>query len=240
MKINNKKFIFIFLINIFVSLIVLLYPPHWIIELISNVFPGSIYFIDTTAPLIALTIDDGPDEINTPQILDVLSKHDAKATFFLVSSRLKGNEKIIKRMVGEGHELGNHLSHHDVSSISLQQDEFVSQLLETDSILSRFGEVKWFRPGSGWYNRKMISTIQKYNYKCALGSVYPFDPFIHWEWFLVNYILLNAKSGSIIILHDGPTKGNRTARVLDKVLPQLNKKGFRVVTLSQLSIENSQ
>jgi peptidoglycan/xylan/chitin deacetylase (PgdA/CDA1 family) len=239
MRFLTKRFHLI-LLTIVPALIILLYPPYWILGLISEVFPGAIYFIDTKRPLVALTIDDGPNQKNTPRILDVLSKHEARATFFLVSSRINGNEKVLRRMVREGHELGNHLSRHNVASISLDNDEFISQFLKTDSILSEFAEVKWFRPGSGWYNQMMIKTIKEYNYRCALGSVYPFDPFIHWEWFLVNYIVLNSKPGAIIILHDGPQKGERTGRVLEKVLPQLNEKGFQVVTLSQLCDENSQ
>lgn len=94
--------------------------------------------------------------------------------------------------------------------------------------------MRWFRPGSGKYDERMLATLQKYGYTCALGSVYPFDPQIPWSWFSTRFILGSAQAGSIIILHDWGAKGRRTAKTLSKVLPALRERGFRIVTLSEL------
>lgn len=184
--------------------------------------------------MVALTIDDGPDPTTTPAILDVLSRFNAKATFFLVTNRIKQNEELVDRIVEEGHEIGNHLTSHDQASICLPAQEFQREFKRADSILSRYGKIRWFRPGSGWYNQRMISTIRKDGYNCALGSVYPFDPIIPWSWFHVKHILFNVKPGSIIILHDGGAKGRRAINTFRELLPVLNRRGFRVVTLSVL------
>jgi len=80
----------------------------------------------------------------------------------------------------------------------------------------------------------MLSIVHKHGYKCALGSVYPLDPQIPFSWITTRYVLWKVKPGSIIVLHDVGKRGERTAVSLGKILPELNRRGFRVVTLSEL------
>lgn len=154
---------------------VLAFQPAWIVSILAKHSPEVLYLVDTQEPVVALTIDDGPDPIGTPRILDVLKQYDAHATFFLITSRIPGNEEIVVHAVEEGHELANHLTA-DGRSILLSPSEFEQRLLGAHNLLSRFSEVRWFRPGSGWYNDAMLSTLRKHGYRCVLGSVYPFDP----------------------------------------------------------------
>jgi len=93
---------------------------------------------------------------------------------------------------------------------------------------------RWFRPGAGWYDARMLATLEQHGYRCALGSVYPFDPHIRWSWFSSRFILSNVQAGSIVILHDWGSKGRRTVKTLAKVLPAVRKRGLRVVTLTEL------
>lgn len=207
--------------------------PYWAVALLARRSPDVVYFVGTEEPVVALTIDDGPDPAATPKILDVLGRHDAHATFFLLASRVPGNEELVRRTVEEGHEIANHLVA-DEPSILLGDSEFERQLLEADSVLSDFAEVRWFRPGSGWYNDEMLSTLRRHGYQCALGSVYPFDPQVPSSWFATRYVLWNVRPGSIIVLHDYGARGDRTAKALTTILPELNRRGWRVVTLSEL------
>ncbi len=195
--------------------------------------PKVIYFVETESPVVALTIDDGPDGAATPKILDTLKRHDSHATFFLITEHMAGNEGIVRRMVEEGHELANHLTT-DEPSILLAPSDFEAQLQDADDALTEFSDVRWFRPGSGWYNDRMLSILDKHGYQCALGSIHPFDPQIPFPWFATHYILSNVRPGSIIILHDYEKRGERTATTLAAILPELNERGFRVVTLSEL------
>jgi len=195
--------------------------------------PEVLYHVETKERAVALTIDDGPDPVTTAKILGVLKENHARATFFIITGRIPGNEKLLKRMVGEGHELGNHLTR-DEPSVRLAPEEFEHELLESHRVLSGFATIRWFRPGSGKYNKPMLATLEKHGYRCALGSVYPFDPYIPWSWFSRRFILHHARPGSIIVLHDVGGRGERTAKTLSKVLPELERRGFRVVTLTEL------
>ncbi len=222
------------LILIFLLVGVLIFlEPEWVVARLRKRSPSVLYSIDTKEPVVALTIDDGPDPVQTPKILDILEQYNAHATFFLISSRLPGNEEIVQRMLDEGHEIANHLVY-DEPSIRLASDEFERQLLEADQVLSQFGETIWFRPGSGWYNNGMLDIVQEHGYQCALGSVYPFDPQIGSSWFIKKYVLWKASPGEIVVLHDYGARGRRTAEALASILPELMEKGYKVVNLTEL------
>ena len=213
-------------------------PPGWLFDALPALFPGCLYRVQTSAPGIALTIDDGPDAETTPLILAELERHRAHATFFLISSRVAGQEDLVRDLVRAGHEIGNHLTR-DIPTIRLGTEQFEADLLAAHHILARFGPVGWVRPGSGWYSRAMLETMRRHGYRCALGSVYPFDAAIPSDWWARSFILRNGGPGSIVILHDGGDRGRRTARVLGRVLPELAGRGFRVVTLSELASDQT-
>lgn len=214
-------------------LVVLFFQPRWLLGIATFMVPGVVYFAKTDKQLIALTIDDGPDVITTPKILNVLQRYGAHATFFVISNRVKDNEALIKKMVSDGHELGNHLTE-DKPSIHLSPQEFESEILEAHTILSKWGELRWLRPASGWHNTAMVKIARTHSYQVVLGSIFPFDTHIASTQFSSNYILFKASPGSIIVLHDNDLRGERTASTLEEVLPELSRKGYRIVTLSQL------
>jgi peptidoglycan/xylan/chitin deacetylase (PgdA/CDA1 family) len=196
-------------------------------------FPGCLYRVSTQAPLVALTIDDGPDPRTTPLILAELLRHDARATFFLIAEHVEGQEVLVRRLVAEGHELGNHFTK-DRPSIRLSTRAFEADLLQAHEVLAAYGPVKWARPGSGWYSRAMLEVMGRHGYSCALGSVYPLDAVIPSVFLASRFVLRHARRGEVVILHDGRARGARTARVLRVVLPELRRRGYRIVTLSQL------
>ena len=216
-----------------VTIALLFFQPRWLLSIVSAIAPGVVYFQDTDDRVVALTIDDGPDAIATPKILEVLARHQARATFFLISSRISGNESLVMRTMREGHELGNHLTE-DEPSIDLSPADFEANLLEAEAVLSNFATPSWLRPASGWYDKEMIATAEKHNYRVALGSVFPYDTNIPSTQFAARHILTNVRPGDIIVLHDGGDRGDRTASVLEIVLPELQRQGYRIVTLSEL------
>jgi peptidoglycan/xylan/chitin deacetylase (PgdA/CDA1 family) len=209
------------------------FQPDWLLDWLARRYPGCLYRVAQERSFVALTLDDGPDS-TTPLILDELRRHSARATFFLISSEVAGREAVVQRIVSEGHELGNHGTR-DRAAILLPDDEFVRDITEARRTLGRFGPVRWARPGSGWYSQEMVHALARTGHRCALGSVYPFDAAIPSTRFAGRHILANIRPGAVIVLHDGPARGRRTLAVLQEVLPELGARGYRVVTLSELS-----
>lgn len=200
--------------------------------------PGCLYEVPVSEKIVALTVDDGPDGRTTPALLDVLAQNSAHATFFLISSRVSGNDTLVARLIREGHEIGNHFSH-DETSINLSSVRFQRSFQEADSVLGRFAKVRWVRPGGGRYNDGMLKVFSAWGYACALGSVYAFDPQFPFPSHISRVVMRGAYPGAIIILHDFGYKGRNTVKVLRRVLPELNRRGYRVVTLSELMDVNT-
>lgn len=207
--------------------------PRWLVPRIGATSPGCLYFVKTDQRAVALTIDDGPDLERTPAILNVLREHGARATFFLIAERVVGRESLVSATVADGHELGNHLTR-DEPSIRLSVAEFEAAARETGVVLQRFAPVQWLRPGSGWYDGHMLASIDRLAYRCALGSVYPYDAHVPSVHIASAYILANVRPGAVIVLHDAGSRGMRTAETLQRILPVLRARGYRVVTLSEL------
>lgn len=207
--------------------------PSWLVGGLARVSPEVLYFVETDRPAVALTIDDGPDPASTQTILDVLERHGARATFFLVTDRVAGNESVLRRIRDEGHEIANHLTREE-PSILLPPAKFERELVAAHEVLSAYAPQRWFRPGSGFFDEEMRETAERHGYTIALGSVYPLDAQIPSTSFAERHILANVRPGAVIVLHDVEDRGFRTAAVLDAVLPKLRARGLRVTTLSEL------
>ncbi len=214
--------------------VLLLRPPPWLLDRLAASFPGCLYRVRTTERVVALTLDDGPDPRTTPLILAELERHGARATFFLIGERVRGREELVRRLVESGHEIGNHFMR-DRPTVSLDSAELARDLEEWRALLEHYGPVRWARPGSGWYSARLIAALARQGYRCALGSVYPYDAAIPSSGFASGHILRNVRPGAIVVLHDGGNRGRRTARTLRTVLPELRRRGYRVVTLSELA-----
>jgi peptidoglycan/xylan/chitin deacetylase (PgdA/CDA1 family) len=193
-----------------------------------------VYSVPTGAPLVALTFDDGPDPVGTPALLAALARHDARATFFLLGERVPGQEQLVRGIVDAGHELGNH-GLRDFPAIDLEPTVFVRELAETHDRLAPFQpELRWYRPGSAWYDDALVERARRAGYTVALGSIYPFDAQVDATSLASWWLRTDAGPGDVIVLHDGPERGPRTAEILDVALPDLAAKGLRGVTLSEL------
>ena len=120
-------------------------------------------------------------------------------------------------------------------SARLPAAEFERQLLQTHELLARFGPVRWFRPGHTWFNRRMLDQIHRHGYRCAMASAYALEFLPVSAPYAARHILLNVRPGGVIILHDGTADQERTVGVLERILPALRRRGYRVVTISELA-----
>jgi peptidoglycan-N-acetylglucosamine deacetylase len=256
---KKKKMIFaVVLLLVSVSIASLTWSqPRWLWTILQPLIcPNAIFFVDTKAPLVALTIDDGPDDRpnasprTTQQILQVLAKHDAQATFFLIGNRINADSaSLVATMVQQGHEVGNHLLN-DMASRSFTPERFTAELKETERKIVAAGStpnqplsVRWLRPGGGFATTAQVKIAQQYHYQVAIGSTWPYDTIIPSSQYAANQILNNVQPGTIIVLHDRGGQsasgewGERTVQTLEKILPELKRRGLKVVTLSELAAQ---
>ena len=213
-------------------LFVVYWQPKWFMRCLALYYPSVLWFVKTSEKCCSLTIDDAPSD-STSAILDVLKEHDIIATFFIISSQMKGREDIMARILQEGHHVANHMTE-DYASIRYTSTEFEEKLMECDvSLRALPGQkslpVHYFRPGSGWFNFQMESTCTSYGYRIVLGSVYPHDAQIRWSALNSWYLKQRTTAGSVIIVHDRPW----TIDVLKTAVPFL-KKQFQFKSLKEL------
>ncbi|WP_397536505.1 polysaccharide deacetylase family protein [Rummeliibacillus pycnus] len=194
-----------------------------------------LWDIQTEEKVIALTFDDGPDPRYTPEILDLLEKYDAKATFFVLGRSAEKYPKIIERAYDEGHELANHTYSHPFKA---RGKKLVDELKKTNDIIQGITGYSpvLFRPVGGIYTDEMINTAQKSGFKVVI-----------WSWHLdtqdwkspgvrkiVRKVLKGTTPGDVILFHDGGGNRTQTIKALEQILPVLQKQGYKFVTISEL------
>ena len=187
---------------------------------------------------IALTFDDGPHPKNTPKILDILAEYGIKATFFEVGENIELYPEVSRRVVAEGHEIGNHTyTHAYISKIS--EDALRKEIQKTEDVLREItGERPVvFRPPGGYYNDASLKVVEKMGYRSVLWSLDTRD----WSMLkcgaIVSKVEKNVKGGDIILFHDLEDKRLATPAALREILPFLVENGYEFVTISQM-IEN--
>jgi peptidoglycan/xylan/chitin deacetylase (PgdA/CDA1 family) len=214
-------------------------PPHLLIDYIADRNKKVLFSVKTEEPVIALSIDDAPTRKDTLEIANYLNDRNAKATFFVIGdyiNKLSNGLDILRELMQNGHELGNHAMY-DRASIYLQQDELGREIQETEAIMAKAGWKRgpnnWFRPGSGFFSDAMIDTISRAGLRTVLGSVYPHDPMCSVAWINAIFILTSVRNGDIIIIHDRPW----TLKLLEIIVPRLQKRGFKISTIGELVSE---
>lgn len=228
-------------------------PPRLLIRYFQRRWPDVLWHVATKKKVVALTIDDAPST-HTREILDVLRANHATATFFVIGSQVdEGHGITLRDLVCAKNELGNHAMH-DEPSRALSDDVLRDQIRQVEERIrqaycsadstssssvvgSNNGPIHYyFRPGSGFFSSRMQTLLKDLGYQLVLGSVYPHDPQVPYPRVNASHILGSVRPGSIIICHD---RRNWTVPMLRRVLPELARRGYRVVTVTQLIKEAS-
>jgi peptidoglycan/xylan/chitin deacetylase (PgdA/CDA1 family) len=190
--------------------------------------------VPTEAPLVALTVDDGPHPSTTPRLLEVLARHRAHATFFLLGGKAREHPGLLAAAASAGHELANHLER-DEPSVLLSAADFDRQLRDVHDLLAPHGPVSFFRPGSGWFTPRMLRAGARLGYRCALGSPglavagYPDAPA------LGRSLADRCGAGDVVVLHEGLPGRAGVADVADALLSGLDRRGLAATTLGTLA-----
>lgn len=189
--------------------------------------------VHVAGPYIAVTFDDGPSPVLTPKLLDMLKARGIKATFFLIGQNAKAHPEIVKRIVAEGHEVGNHSWSHPALN-KCSPDKFRHELQDTSDAIEAASGVrpKLLRPPYGATNSNLDRRIDdEFKMKVILWSIDPMD----WKYRnserVANVILSQAKPGDITLSHDIHAT---TVAAMPQVFDGLLAKGFKFVTVSEL------
>lgn len=194
--------------------------------------------VSISAPYVAMTYDDGPHPVYTPRLLDMLRERNIKATFYVIGSNAQRYPQIIRRMLAEGHEIGNHTWNHPaLSSISEARGrEEMSRTARLITDISGY-HMRTMRPPYGATNQHVKQWLyQDYGYPTIMWSVDPLDWKRPGASVVTSRILAGARPGAIILAHD---IHQGTVDAMPNTLDGLLSRGFRFVTVSQLlNMEN--
>lgn len=202
----------------------------------------AFYAQDTNKKILYLTFDCGYENGNTPQILDALKKHGAPATFFVVGTYIESNLELIKRMISEGHTVGNHTWHHpDMAQISAMEI-FQKELTDVEDAYKEVtGEemTKFYRPPQGKYSESNLKNAQQLGYQTFFWSLayvdwYENDQPTKEEAF--DKLIGRIHPGAIVLLHN---TSRTNAEILDELLGKWEEMGYQIRALAELSAQAS-
>jgi peptidoglycan-N-acetylglucosamine deacetylase len=207
--------------------------PPVAFALLERLTPRLLYRVETNRPLVALSFDDGPDPTFTPQVLDILERYGAKATFFLIGERALRHPELVARIKRAGHEVGNHYFM-DGSTLRHSDVDFLGYLDRAERAVGIAGPPKLFRPPGGVAWPGQLKLAQSRGYVCVLGSAYPHDP-AHPPVSYIRWLTIkNLAPGAIVILHDGISDPTRGIAALPDILSAGQAKGLRFVSVGTL------
>lgn len=196
------------------------------------------YAADTQEKIIYLTFDAGYENGNTPAILDALKKHNAPATFFLVGNYLTTSPDLVRRMVEEGHIVGNHTFHHpDMSKISTEET-FSKELNSLEKLYEQVTGQKmqhFYRPPQGKYSESNLQMARDMGYHTFFWSLAYVDWYedkqpSHEEAF--KKLLGRIHPGAIVLLH---STSKTNGEILDELLTRWEEMGYQFRPLSELT-----
>lgn len=191
----------------------------------------------TTAFQVAFTFDDGPDPRWTPQVLDVLARHDAVATFCVIGEQVPDNEHLLRRIVNEGHALCNHSMTHDYGLAAEDANTVSGEIVAVTRLLEQAApqvDVAAFRAPGGRFGPVVVDQARAQGLDPWAWSVDSHD----WDGrdadSIVTAVLDGVAPGAVVLLHDGGGDRSATVAALDEVLPVLSSVGYAFVTLPDM------
>ena len=215
----------------------------------SQVYGRSFIGLDPGSPYVALTYDDGPNDPDTLKLIDVLARHDAKATFFLLGRFVAQKPDIARALVSAGHVVGNHSWDHP-RLIFASNAGLLRQLQQTQSaIFDACGVMPTlFRPPFGGRRPGTLSAVRRFGLEPIMWNVTCHD----WKATSVDRVVAHAqrqiRGGDVILMHDGDRRAmgadrTHTVEATERVVAHCKSKGYQFVTIPEMmkqAISNKQ
>ncbi|MFZ4523405.1 MAG: polysaccharide deacetylase family protein [Bacteroidales bacterium] len=183
---------------------------------------------------LSITFDDGPDPEKTPLILDNLKRYNVQATFFCIGKNLAGNEVLVKRIIEEGHLIGNHSYTHSKWFDLYPARKMRAEMLETDRLIHQITGKSplYFRPPFGVVNPMVSNALKNMHWQAIGWNIRSLDTLQGDPEKIKDKILSQLKPGAIILLHDFTAFSEFH---LDSLLSEIKKTGFEIIPLDELT-----
>lgn len=195
------------------------------------------YIGDTTQKVLYLTFDAGYENGCTEKILDILQKHDVKAAFFLVGNYIEKNADLVRRMVDEGHIVGNHTMHHKNMSQLADKEAFAKELTDLETLFfNTTGKElpKFYRPPQGIYSQDNLRHAKELGYQTVFWSL----AYVDWnndsqptKEYAFSKLLPRTHNGAVVLLH---STSQTNAEILDELLTKWKADGYCFETIDKL------
>jgi len=183
--------------------------------------------------VVALTFDDGPNINFTPKILSLLKKYHAKATFFCIGKNVKDHPDLLKKIVADGHLIGNHSYYHQNSFGFLSTEKVMEEIENTDKIIEETVDLKtrFFRPPFGVTNPNIAKAVKKLKLHTFGWSIRSLDTIAKDPEKVYDKIVSKLKKGDVVLMHDS---SDLSVVVLEKILQYLDQNNIKTITLDKL------
>lgn len=180
---------------------------------------------------IALTFDDGPNE-NTLLVLEILKKYDVKATFFCIGINIEKHSEILKRIMEEGHIVGNHSYSHSNFFDFYRKNRLIAEIRKTDALIESISgkKVQLFRPPYGVTNPSIRRALEVTKHKVIGWNIRSLDGILKDEKIIFARIKNRIAPGGIVLLHDTAHSVN----ILERLMLHLEENEYKVVSIEEL------
>lgn len=180
---------------------------------------------------IALTFDDGPNEI-TLLILEILKKHDVKATFFCIGKNVEKHPEILKQIMEEGHIVGNHSYSHSNFFDFYRKNRVIEEIRKTDALIESISgkKVQLFRPPYGVTNPSIRRALEVTKHKVVGWNIRSLDGILKNEKIIFARIKNRIAPGGIVLLHDT----SHTVTIFERLMLHLEENKYEVVSIEEL------
>jgi len=183
--------------------------------------------------IVALTFDDGPNKEFTPKVLTLLNKYNANATFFVIGDNVRKHPDLLRKIINEGHLIGNHSYYHRNSFGFLSSNKVIDELEKTNRIIEENTnlKMKFFRPPFGVTNPNIAKAVKSLNLHTFGWSIRSLDTIAKDPEKVYQKITSKINKGDVLLLHD---TSELSVAVLEKVLKYLDKNNIKTITLDKL------
>lgn len=186
----------------------------------------------TDAKEVWLTIDDGPDPADTPRILDLLDRHGARATFFVIGERAAAHRGVVAEIVRRGHEVGHHTLTHPAGTFWCAGPRRLGRELDggLEALATAGVRPRWFRAPVGIKNVFLAPVLSRRGLRCVGWTIRSGDCLARDAGAVAAHVRAGLRPGAILLMHEGPSVPEPLrVRALELVLAALSARGYRCV-----------